>query len=98
MTRANSVRCPQWFLSFVFVFVFLSVPLALAENPDVIKGSRKDVSPPLSRMAIGSSSNGGGSDSQTPTARATGAMITDPNSDPVAAPLAGRISNSGLRR
>jgi len=43
-------------------------------------------------MVIGGSSNGSGSDTQSPTARATGAMITNPNSDPVAAPLAGPLT------
>jgi len=64
MTRANAVRYPQWFLS--FIFVFLSVALAFAESPDVIKASRRDVSPPLSRMVIGASSNFGGKDNQNP--------------------------------
>ena len=90
MTRANAVRYPQWFLS--FIFVFLSVALAFAESPDVIKASRRDVSPPLSRMVIGASSNGGGKDNQNPTARATGGLITNNNSDPVAAPLAGPLT------
>jgi len=65
------------------------VPAVLA---DEIKASRHDTSLPLSRMVIGGSSNGGGSNSQSPTARATGAMITNPNSDPVAAPLAGPLT------
>src|SRR5260370_15483385 len=43
-------------------------------------------------MVVGSLSKSGGSDSQTPTARATGALITNPNSDPVAAPLAGPLT------
>src|SRR5712692_4723891 len=90
LTQANAVPRLQWFVSFVLFFLY--GPLALANNPAVIKASRHDVSPPLSRMVIGASSNGGGSDSQTPTARATGAMITNPNSDPVAAPLAGPLT------
>jgi hypothetical protein len=90
MIPAKSIRPFPWFFSFPFVLV--SVSLALAGNPDVIKASRHDVSPPLSQMVIGASSNGGGSDSQTLTARATGAMITNPNSDPVAAPLAGPLT------
>jgi hypothetical protein len=45
-------------------------------------------------MAIAASSNGGGGDSQIPTARATGAIITNPNSDPVAAPLAGPLTGA----
>jgi len=87
MTRANSVRCSVWFLS--FAFVFLSVPTVLA---DEIKASRHDTSLPLSRMVIGASSNGGGSDSQSPTARVTGALITNAYPDPVAAPLAGPLT------
>src|SRR5712692_5145647 len=90
LTLANTVRRPQRFLSLVLFFLY--GPLALANGPDVIKASRMDVSPPLSQMAIGSSSNGGGRDSQTPTPRATGAMITNPNSDPVATPLAGPLT------
>lgn len=90
MTQAIAVRCSKWFLS--FVFVLLSVPLALAGNPDVIKASHNDVSPLLSQMVIGGSSNGARSDIQALPARATGAMITNPNSDPVAAPLAGPLT------
>src|SRR6266568_1842875 len=87
MTRGNSVRCSAWFLSFAFVFLF--VPAGLA---DEIKASRHDTSLPLSRMVIGASTNGGGSDSQSLTARATGAPITNANPDPVAAPLAGPLT------
>jgi hypothetical protein len=87
---AKDVRSIRCFFSFTFVLV--SVSLALAGNPDVIKASRNDVSPPLSQMVVGASSNGGGSNSQTPTARATGAPITNPNSDPVAAPFAGPLT------
>jgi len=90
MFPAKGVRSLQWFFSLPLVLG--SVSLALASNPDVIKASRKDVSPPLSRMVVGASSNGGGSNRQTPTARATGAMITNPNSDPVAAPFAGPLT------
>jgi len=43
-------------------------------------------------MVIGASSNAGGSDGQTPTARATGATITNPHSDPVAAPFAAPLT------
>lgn len=86
MTRRNRVICCQWFLC--VAFALLSVPAVLA---DEIKASRHDTSLPLSRMVIGGSSNGGGSNSQSPTARATGAMITNPNPDPVAAPLAGPL-------
>lgn len=90
MIPAKDVRSIRCFFSLTFLLV--SVSLALARNPDVIKASRNDVSPPLSQMAVGASSNGGGSNSQTPTARATGAPITNPNSDPVAAPFAGPLS------
>src|SRR5437016_7555834 len=86
MTRSNRVVCSQWFLS--VAFAFLSAPAVLA---DEIKASRHDTSLPLSRMVIGGSSSGGGSNSQSPAARATGGMITNPNSDPVAAPLAGPL-------
>src|SRR5207237_1236810 len=75
LTRANAVPRPQWLLSFVLFFLY--GPLVFANNPDVIKASRHDASPPLSRMVIGASSNRGGSDSQSPTARATGTMITN---------------------
>ncbi|HYU47030.1 MAG TPA: hypothetical protein VEK84_12750 [Terriglobales bacterium] len=90
MISAKAFRPFQCFFSFLFLFA--SVSLVLASNPDVTKASRHDVSPPLSQMAIGASSNGGGSNRQTPTARATGAIITNPNSDPVAAPLAGPLT------
>ena len=90
MIPAKGMRLIQCSFSPLFVFVFVS--LALAGNPDVIKASRNGVSPPWSQMVVGASSNGGGSDSQTPTAQATGPMITNPNSDPVAAPLAGPLT------
>src|SRR5258707_15283656 len=90
MIPAKAIHHFQWLFSFFFLLV--SVPFALASNPDVIKASHNDVSPPLSQLATGASSSGGGSDSQTPTARSTGAMITNPNSDPVAAPLAGPLT------
>src|SRR6266481_371116 len=94
LTLASAVLRPQRFLSLVLFVLY--VPLAFANGPDVIKASRHDASPPLSQMAIGASSNGGRSDSQSPTARATGAMITNPNSDPVAAPLAGPLTDVTL--
>src|SRR6266853_3489090 len=94
MKCAIVVRSSRWFFS--VVFVFLSVSVAFANGPEVIKASRHDASPPLSQMAIGASSNGGRSDSQSPTARATGAMISNPNSDPVAAPLAGPLTDVTL--
>ncbi len=95
-TRVKAVPRLQWFVSFVLFFLY--GPLAFANGPDVIKASRHDVSPPLSQMAIGASSNGGGSESQRPTARATGAMISNPNADPVAAPLAGPLTGVTLLR
>src|SRR6266436_3031608 len=42
LTRVNAVRCPQMFVSFVLLFLY--GPLAFANNPDVIKASRHDVS------------------------------------------------------
>jgi hypothetical protein len=89
MSPAKRVRALHWLLS--LPFAWLSVTVALAGNPDVIKASHNDVSPPLSQMVVGASSNGGGSNSQTPTARSTGPMIANPNSDPVAAPFAGPL-------
>jgi hypothetical protein len=77
---------------FTLLLILLSGSFAFASNPDVIKASHNDVSAPFSQIAIGASSNGGGSDSQKPTARAAGAMITNPNSDPVAAPFAGPLT------
>jgi hypothetical protein len=90
MIRAHALRCSPWFLSVGFFIA--SAPLALANGPDVIKASHKDVSSPLSRMVIGASSKSGGTDSQTITARSTGAVINNPNTDPVAAPLAGPLT------
>jgi hypothetical protein len=94
MIRTNSVRCSAWMLCFVFFMV--CTPLALASGPDVIKASHKDVSSPLSRMAIGDQSKSGGSDSQSIVARSTGAAINNPNRDPVAAPLAGPLTGVTL--
>jgi hypothetical protein len=90
MIPAKGIHAFQGLSSLLFVLV--SVSLALAGNPDVIKASHHDVSPPLSQMAVGALFNGGGSDNQTPTARATGATITSPKSDPLAAPLAGPLT------
>ena len=75
MSPAKAVRPVQWFFSLLFVLV--SVSFALAGNPVVIKASHNDVSVPFSQMVVGTLSNSGGSDSQTPTARATGALIRD---------------------
>jgi hypothetical protein len=90
MSPARFVRHLQWL--FTFIFMLVSGLFAFASNPDVIKTSHHDVSPPFSQMAVGASSNGGGSDSQTLSARSTGAMISNPNSDPVAAPFAGPLT------
>jgi len=95
MTRGNAFCSVRWFFLF-FLFVPISVSLAVAGNPDVMKASRNDVSPPMSQMAIGGSSNGGGSNGQAPTARATGALITNPNSDSVKAQLAGPLTGVTL--
>jgi hypothetical protein len=90
MIPAKAIRPFQYFFSFLFLVA--SVSFALASNPDVIKASRHDVSPPLSQMVVGASSNGGGSNSQTPTARSAGAIINSPNPDPVATPLTGPLT------
>jgi len=90
MGPAKAVRPVHRFFSLLFILV--SVSFAVAGNPDVVKASHHDTSPPLSQMAIAASSIVGGSDSQLPPARATGALITNPNSDPVAAPLAGPLT------
>ena len=58
----------------------------------MITSSHNDVSPPFSQIASGNSLNTGGTDTQTPTARSTGAMISNPNSDPTAAPFAGPLT------
>src|SRR6266567_6706599 len=89
MIPAKGIRPLQWFFPFLCVLVCISV--SAASGPDVIKASRNDVSPPLSQAIIGAA-YGHGSDGQTPTARATGATITNPNFDPVAAPLAGPLT------
>src|SRR5258706_7822595 len=80
LTLASAVLRPQRFLSLVLFFLY--VPLAFANGPDVIKASRHDASPPLSQMAIGASPNAGRSDNQTPTPRAAGGKIRNPNPDP----------------
>jgi hypothetical protein len=94
MIRAIAVRCPEWLL--FFVFFITTAPLAVANGPDVIKASHKDVSSPLFQMVIGGSSKSGGTDSQTITARSTGAAINNPNIDPVAAQLAGPLTGVTL--
>jgi len=94
MTQSRAFRY-SWPLV-AFLFVIVSVPPALGNGPDVIKASHNDVSPPLSRLAIGASPKSGGSDSQSLTARSTGTLITNPKSDPVAAPLAGPLTGVTL--
>ena len=91
MNPGKALRHLRYF--FFFLFVLASASVALASNPDVIKASHHDVSLPLSHMVVGASSNGGGSNSQTPSARSTGALITNPKSDPVAAPFAGPLTS-----
>src|SRR5258708_37549481 len=90
MRPAKAIRPLQRF--FALILILVSVSFALASSTDVIKASHNDVSQPLSQMAIGGSSNSGRSDSQTRAALSTGAIITNPNSDPVAAPLAGPLT------
>src|SRR5438270_5863187 len=90
MSPAKRNPVPQCLASLVFVVLFVSV--AFAGGPDVIRASHNDVSPPLKQMAIIGSSSSGGSNSQTSTARSTSALITNPNSDPVAAPFAGTLT------
>src|SRR5216684_6765048 len=90
MIPAKAIRHLQ--KSFTFLLVLVSGSFALASNSEVTKASHNDVSLPLSQMVVGASSSSGGSDSQTPTARSTGPMITNPNSDPVAAPFAGPLT------
>lgn len=90
MCLRNSFRLTKFPLS--LTFVFLSASLALASNANVITSSHNDVSLPFSQIASGNSVNTGGTDTQTPTARSTGAMITNPNSDPTAAPFAGPLT------
>jgi hypothetical protein len=50
MSPAKFFRHLRWFLTFLFVLA--SGSFALASNPDVIKTSHHDVSPPFSQMAI----------------------------------------------
>ena len=96
MVLTKGIPHLPWLFSFS-LFLATASPV-LANNPDVNKASHHDVSLPLSRMVIGAVSNAGGSNGQTPIARATGALITNPNSDPVAAPFAGPLTGvtSGL--
>jgi hypothetical protein len=94
MIRSNAIRSSKWLLCFGFFIT--AGPLAVANGPDVIKASRKDVSSPLSQMVIGASSKSGATDSQTITARSTGAAINNPNRDPVSAPLAGPLTGVTL--
>ena len=83
------IRSSRWFLA--PLLLLLGCSLAWAEKPDVIKASHNDVSLPLAQMAVGASMNGGASQ-QAPTARATGAALSNPHSDPVAAPFAGPLA------
>lgn len=79
-------------LFFSLTSVLASVSFALASRPDVLKTSHHDVSPPFSQMASGASSNIGNGNGQTIQARSTGGLVTNPNSDPVAAPFAGPLT------
>ena len=94
MTQSSAFR--YFWLLVAILFAAVSAPRALGNGPDVIKASRHDVSHPLSRMAIGASSSGRGSDSQTIVARSTGASISNSKSDPVAAQFAGPLSGVTL--
>jgi len=85
----NRFRFPQWLSP--ILFAFLSVSIAFASGPDVIKASRHDVSPPLSKLANNGSIKGG-TNHQTHTARPTGPLITSSKSDPVATLLAGSLT------
>jgi hypothetical protein len=88
-----SAKCARRFLCILFSCSTLaSVTQALASSPDVIKSSRNDASQPFSQLVVGTSSNVGGTNSQTATARPTGSLITNPNTDPVAAPFAGPLT------
>jgi hypothetical protein len=75
----------------VYLFCFVA-SIAFASGPDVIRASRHDTSPPLSQMAIHSSSSTTGTDGQTPIALATGAAISSANADLVAQQAAGALT------
>ncbi len=90
MNPASCCSLVRWL--FPFLLIVFATSSAVAGGPDVIKASRHDVSLPFSQMAIAALSKGNGSNGQTPTARATGAPLTNPHADPVAAPLAGPLS------
>ncbi|MGZ4813595.1 MAG: hypothetical protein ACXVZI_12570, partial [Terriglobales bacterium] len=90
MRPASRFSFVRWLVPLLLIVTAASS--AVAGDPDVIKASRHDVSLPLSHMTIGASSNGGGSNSQASTARATRAPINNPKADPVAAPLAGPLA------
>src|SRR5216683_2082489 len=94
MTQSNAFRYASSLVAILLAIV--CVPPALGNGPEVIKASHHDVSHPLSRLAINAPSKTGGSDSQSLTARPTGALIADSKSDPVAAPLSGPLTGVTL--
>ncbi|HVH86936.1 MAG TPA: hypothetical protein VM912_09435 [Terriglobales bacterium] len=87
-------RSLNWLFRSILVFTW--VPLAMAGDPEVIKASKHDLSPPLSQMAVGGSLNSSSADAQNPTARSTGPALSNPNSDPVSAQLAGPLNGVTL--
>src|SRR5260370_18244048 len=94
MTQSGSIR---YSLSLVpILLASVCVPRALGNGPDVIKASHHDVSPPLSRLAIGASPKSGGNDTQSLTARPTGPLLANSKSDPVPPPVAGPLTTPPL--
>ncbi|HET7108404.1 MAG TPA: hypothetical protein VFI38_16440 [Candidatus Acidoferrum sp.] len=94
MTQSRAFRYTLPLVAVLFAAV--SGPRALGNGPDVLKASRHDVSHPFSQMAIGASSKSGERDTEINAPRPTGALISNPHADPVAAPFAGPISGVSL--
>ena len=91
-TRPNPCSRCFGFLLVASISSFLTSGSAFAGNANVIKASHHDLSPPLASLAVGASSKVNNGNGQSATARSTGPAITNSNTDPVAAPLAGPLT------
>jgi hypothetical protein len=74
--------------------LLLASSIAFGSDPDVSKASRHDTSPGFSQMANRPSANGGGSNSQSSTARSARNPFSNPHSDPVASTFTGPLTSA----
>jgi hypothetical protein len=77
-----------------FFAVTLSCSIAFGSQPDVIKASHHDTSPPFSQLASTPSANSSGSNAQTNTARPARNPYANPNSDPLASTFTGPLTSA----